>query len=202
MPKRLVKTDYVVNGDCGIRCGLNPGQLGKEKAAIVLNWYQSALNDHKMEDLARAAGIDVSHGTIGRHRKLHLDEAGASKVDESLADKDDVEILDVILKKGATQVPGWNITPSEWFKALEMKYRLTGGDTADAMYAAMAQAGAEGDDDGSEAEDRPASVAEVGEGPSALREPLPVVGSPSGPSDVAPEQRLPYEHPSSREPLG
>lgn len=160
MPRHLKRTKYRVNGDCSSKCKLNPGNLGPEKAQMMLGWYEDALNDFKIEDLARAAGIDCSHGSIGRHRKLHLDEMDKTEIDESLGEKDDVEILDVILKKGATQIPQWKITPSEWFKALEMKYRLTGGDTADAMYAAMAAAGAETGEDAEEAEDRLDSLEE------------------------------------------
>jgi hypothetical protein len=160
MPRFLKRARYVVNGDCTAKCTLNPGNLGPEKARMMLGWYEDALNDLKIEDLARAAGIETSHGSIGRHRKRHLDDLDATDVDVSLGEKDDVEILDVILKKGATQIPQWKITPSEWFKALEMKYRLTGGDTADAMYAAMAAAGAETGEDAEEAEDRLDSLEE------------------------------------------
>lgn len=189
MPRRLKPTSYVVNGDCSPKCSVNVANLGPEKAQIVHGWYEAGINDFKMEELARAAGFKLSHGALGRHRRLHITDKNQIEADESLADLDDIEALDLILKRGQTQIHNWKLTPSEYFKAMEMKYRLTQGSTMDAMYAAMAAAGSdeEEDDDGPEEESGPQGLEDVGEGPRPIRESLPVEWATPGAGEVAEE---------------
>jgi len=104
-------------------------------------WYDQGFTDFKIELLAHEAGVTISHGAIGRHRRFHLRDGSTIATDDTLAELDDIESLDLILKRGQTFIPSWKITPSEYFKAMEMKYRLTSGSTMDAMFAAMAAAG-------------------------------------------------------------
>ena len=165
MPKRLKPTKYVVNGDCSSKCSLNVVNLGEKTADIVHGWFEGGLNDFKIEDNLREMDITRSHGSIGRHRRNHLTEASQIDEDEGLSDLDDIEALDMIIKRGQTQIPKWKLTPSEYFKAMEMKYRLTQGSTMDAMYAAMAAAGSDGDEDedAPETESGQESVEETGE---------------------------------------
>ena len=146
MPRRLKPTQYTVSG-CTAKCSLHPDNLGEKGYQALHEWYQFGYNDVKMEELARNQGMTVTYGAIGRHRKNHLVRTEELETDEELALLSDVEALDAILKKGQTQIKSWKISPSEWFKALEMKYKLTQGSVMDAMYAAMAAAGSDSDDD-------------------------------------------------------
>lgn len=154
---------------------------------MILEWYGSALNDKKMEIRARDAGMDITYGSFGRHRRLHLTEADSIEMDESLAELDDVEALDEILKQGQKNIRNWKVTPSEYFKAMELKYKLTQGSTMDAMYAAMAKAGSDEGEEDSASEDRPDDLEEDSEGQSSLREDISLVRPPSGSEDVARE---------------
>jgi hypothetical protein len=199
MPKRLSPTEFVVAGSCSQRCSLNKVNLGEKRHALVMDWYQMGYNDFKIEELARAAGMKMSHGAIGRHRKSHLIDKATMKTDESLAELDDIEALDLILERGQTQIKGWKITPSEYFKAMEMKYKLTQGSTMDAMYAALAAAGAEED---AETEDRPEDLEEVSGRPGDVREDVPMVTPASGSDDLATWVGRTHEYPSAGEPLG
>jgi len=152
---------------------------------MILEWYGSALNDKKMEIRAREAGMNITYGSFGRHRRLHLTEADSIEMDESLAELGDVEALDEILKQGQKNIRNWRVTPSEYFKAMELKYKLTQGSTMDAMYAAMAKAGSDEGDEDSEREDRPEDMEENREGLNTLREDVSLVRPPSGAGDVA-----------------
>lgn len=146
MPKRLSSKRYVVGG-CTSTCSLNEAALGPHWSKTLHAWYEEGMNDFLMEERARGQGLNVSHGAIGRHRKNHLIEADSVQEDESMAELDDVSALEAILKQGQKQIKSWKVTPSEYFKAMELKYRLTQGSTNDAMFAALAGVGAEEDED-------------------------------------------------------
>jgi len=158
--------------------------MGDERAKMVHEWYEMGLNDWKIEENAKNSGFHLGHGVIGRHRKLHLTDKLALDADEGMAELDDLEALDAIIKRGQTQIKNWKLTPSEYFKAMEMKYKISSGSSMDAMYAAMASAGADSEDD-EEGENQSEGVEEGGEEVSPLRGPLPVVGATSGPKGVA-----------------
>jgi hypothetical protein len=197
VPRRLKPTQYTVSG-CNAKCSLNPDNLTKKGYEAVHEWYQFGYNDVKIEDLARKQGMTITYGAIGRHRKNHLVKTDELETDEGLAELDDVQALDAILKRGQTQIKSWKISPSEYFKAMELKYRLTQGSTMDAMYAAMAEAAT--DDD--EAEDRPEGVEAGSEGPGTLLQDVPVERPPSGAGPVVEELGDADEHPRTGEPVG
>lgn len=144
MPKRLAPKKYLVQG-CTAKCSLSKDSLGPEKFAIVHGWFEAGWNDFKMEDSARAADMTLSHGAIGRHRKNHLVDAD-SAMDEEAAELSDLEAIELALKQGQKNIKNWKLTPSEYVKFMELKYRLTQGSTNDAMFAALAAAGAEEDE--------------------------------------------------------
>lgn len=145
MPKRLTARKFAVVG-CGTKCSLSREKLGHEAFQIVHSMYEQGLNDFVMEERLRAVDINLSHGSIGRHRKNHLvDEA--ETMDEALEDLSDLEAIELALKRGQKNIKNWKLTPSEYIKFMELKYRLTQGSTNDAMFAALAAAGAEDDAD-------------------------------------------------------
>src|SRR5574343_877387 len=136
--KRLQPAKYTITSACTDKCSINEARIGERFAQMVLGWFEDGLNDVKISDLAREAGCNVTYGSLGRHRANHLEKLGENRANEKLTELDDIEALDLILKRGQTQIDNWKLTPSEWFKALDMKYKLTQGSTMDAMFAAMA----------------------------------------------------------------
>lgn len=198
MPRRLKPTKFTVSG-CSAKCSLHPDNLTVKGYETLHEWYEFGYNDVKMEDLARKQGMTVTYGAIGRHRKNHLVRTEELETDETLAELDDVGALDAILKRGQTQIKSWKISPSEYFKAMELKYKLTQGSTMDAMYAAMAAAATEDD---AETEDRLEGLEPSGEGPGSLLQDLPVERPPSGAGEMAPEFYDADEHPRTGEPVG
>lgn len=197
MPRRLKPTQFTVSG-CSAKCSLHPDNLTAKGYEAVHEWYQFGYNDFKIEELARKQGMTITYGAIGRHRKNHLVRTEELESDETMAELDDVQALDAILKRGQTQIKSWKISPSEYFKAMELKYKLTQGSTMDAMYAAMAEAAT--DDD--EAEDRPEGMEAGGEGPGPLLQDVPLERSASGSGPVAQEFGPSDEYPRSGEPVG
>jgi len=153
VPKRLTPKQFVVSGDCTPQCSLSKEALGPEAHEVVHDLFQAGWNDHKIEDRVRALNIPLSHGSIGRHRKNHLIEADSIVENPELAALDDVQALEEILKQGQKHIHSWKVTPSEYFKAMELKYRLTQGSTNDAMFAALAMAGSEEDESTGPAEE-------------------------------------------------
>lgn len=145
MPRRLSASKLVVQG-CTAKCTLNPENLGPEKHEIVHALYEQGVNDFKMEEQLRAVGLTLSHGAIGRHRKNHLVNESET-MDEDLAGLSDIEAIELALQRGQKNIKNWKLTPSEYIKFMELKYRLTQGSTNDAMFAALASAGAEEDED-------------------------------------------------------
>ena len=198
MPRRLKPTQYTVSG-CSAKCSLHPDNIGAKGYEALHEWYQFGYNDIKMEDLARKQGMTLTYGAIGRHRKNHLVRTEELEVDEKLAELDDVGALDAILKRGQTQIKSWKISPSEYFKAMELKYKLTQGSTMDAMYAAMAAAATEDD---AETEDRLEGMEPGGEGPSAILQDLSVERSASGSGKMAQEFGHADEYLGSGQPVG
>jgi hypothetical protein len=108
--------------------------------------YEAALNDFEMEKRLRAVDVNLSHGAIGRHRKNHLVEADSVEMDEGLAELTDIEAIELALSRGQKNIKNWKLTPSEYIKFMELKYRLTSGSTNDAMFAALAAGAAEEDE--------------------------------------------------------
>jgi hypothetical protein len=91
-----------------------------------------------------------------------------------------LEAIDLILKQGSKQIGNWKVTPSDFFKALDMKYKLTQGSVFDGFMEALTAA----EDDLEEDEDSE-GMAEDGEGPDVLREASSEQSTPSGSGEVA-----------------
>ena len=170
MPKRLLPTEYVVTGACSPTCTIGKVKLGEGRHALVHAWYEQGHNDFKIEELAHAAGFRISHGAIGRHRKEHLLKKSEMSEDPSLGTLSDLEAIEAILKKGQTQIPSWKITPTEWFKAMDIKYRMTQGSAFEGTLSAMAAAASEieGEEDPFDDSTGQEPLVEAQEGPDPL----------------------------------
>jgi len=201
MPRRLKPTQYTVSG-CNAKCSMHPDNITQAGYDMYHEWYQFGYNDVKMEELGKKQGQHISYGAIGRHRKNHLVRTEELETDETLADLDDVGALDAILKRGQTQIKSWKISPSEYFKAMELKYRLTQGSTMDAMYAAMAAAATDDGEDESETEDRPEGMDEGSEGREPVLPHVPMERAASRSGALAEELRNADEYSGAGEPVG
>jgi hypothetical protein len=149
---------------CTSRCGLNEAKIGEEKAKIVHGWFEQGLNDQKIGQASFELGLDLSKSAIGRHRQKHLQ--GLEEITEANPVKEkiqDLDALEMILQQGASQIENWKVTPSDYFKALDMKYKLTQGSAFQGMLEALAVA----DED----EDEPGEEETADEGPSESEEP-------------------------------
>jgi len=179
---RLRPAKWVRLASCSKQCSLNPEQMGDKYAQIVHGWYEQGLGDGAIGKNLFELGLSVSESTIARHRSKHMMKQG-ELTDQPLAEGEegpelsDLEALDAILRQGSKQIGKWRVTPSDFFKAMDMKYKLTQGSVFQGMLEALAAA--EEDDEEFEGmeEDEP--------GPGLLREVHAGPSATSGPSDVA-----------------
>lgn len=184
MSQRLRPAKWTLTQKCTKRCSVNPANIGDDKYKLVHGWYEQGLNDHKIAQNAFHADLDLSPAALGRHRANHMLQAGETPMvpgDAAVKKKlTDLEALDAILEQGASQIEQWRITPSDWFKALDAKYKLTQGSAFEDMLEALAIAE---DDDEEDFE----GVDEDEPGPGVLREAPPEQRPPSGSGEVAEE---------------
>lgn len=139
MPKRLTPKPLTVKG-CSAKCSLNKDNLSESEFKTIHGWYEAGWNDFKMEEAGRDLGLTLSHGAIGRHRKNHLVEESET-LDDDLSGLSDLEAIDLALSRGQANIKNWKLTPSEYIKFMELKYRLTQGSTNDALFATLAEVG-------------------------------------------------------------
>ena len=184
MATRLRPAKWTRLKSCSKRCGLNPANLGDDKYKMVHGWYEEGLNDFNIAKNASHIGVQVSQSSVARPRSKHPATSGevahaapAGGAEENLSDLD---ALDKILKVGSSQIDSWRITPSDWFKALDAKYKLTQGSAFQDTLEALAIA----EDDEEEPED---GLEPHGEGPGAVREVHAEQRTPSGAEEVAEE---------------
>jgi len=114
---------------CKPTCSLNVENVGEKHSKIIHGWYEQGLNDHKIGAAAFEMGVELSAGAIGRHKKNHMrPHTEITETPPVQGDPiGDLDALELILQAGASQIAGWKITPSDWFKALDAKYKLTQG---------------------------------------------------------------------------
>jgi hypothetical protein len=113
---------------CTKNCTLSEAKLGAEHAKIVHGWYEQGLGDQKIAQNSYELGLTLSMGAIGRHRGKHLrPHTEITETDPTGPKMDDLDALEKILDVGSRQIDNWKVTPSDYFKALDMKYKLTQG---------------------------------------------------------------------------
>ena len=137
--KRLQPTKYAVQ-NCQSRCSLNAKNLGENRAELVHKWYESAMNDDEIAQAALDAGFRLNPSAVGRHRAKHLVKPGDAGPDAEMGNLSDVEALEAIIKQGQRYIPTWRITPTEYFKALDLYYKLTKGSAFDDLMSSFASA--------------------------------------------------------------
>lgn len=145
--KRLLPAKYELQR-CSMGCSLNPHKLPGELGKLVHEWFEEARNDDEIHELAlRAAQINLSTGAISRHRRNHLvkvweqDIKVFSPEDEVESDKQShVGILELMIQRGAQNLPTGRISPDLLLKAMDMHYKLTQGSAMDNTLQAIAKA--------------------------------------------------------------
>lgn len=140
--KRLQPTKFGLEG-CTARCSLNKANLGENRADLVHKWFESGLNDDEIEKTALDAGFRISHAAVGRHRRGHLVKPLDAGPEAEMGGLSDVQALEAIIKRGQQFIPTWRITPSEYFKALDLYYKLTKGSAFDDLMSSFAAAAQE-----------------------------------------------------------
>ena len=139
MAERLRPRKWDLLGACTKNCSVNQANIGPEKAQLVHGWYEQGLNDHQIGSAAFQAGLDLSSGAIGRHKKNHMrPKVEYTETDPVGPKMQDLEALEKILDVGSRQIDQWKVTPSDYFKALDMKYKLTQGSAFQSTLDALA----------------------------------------------------------------
>ena len=137
--KRLQPTRFLVDG-CGPRCSLNAKNIGEERATLVHGWLEAGKNDEEVALAAQTAGFRLNPSSIGRHRQKHLVAPDKAGENAEMGKLSDVEALEAIIKRGQQFIPTWRITPTEYFKALDLYYKLTKGSAFDDLMSSFAAA--------------------------------------------------------------
>jgi len=143
--KKLQPTKFAIQ-NCQSRCSLNAKNLGQNRAELVHSWYESGLNDDEIAKTALDAGFRLNPSSVGRHRAKHLVKPENAAPDAEMGNLSDVEALEAIIKQGQRYIPTWRITPSEYFKALDLYYKLTNGSAFDDLMSSFAAAAQEVDE--------------------------------------------------------
>lgn len=147
MAERLRPAKYDVVG-CGALCTLGKRHLGDERALLVHEWYEAGWNDDRIIREAAERGFKLTPGSCNRHRRNHL-RIHVPGDAPPMVDTDglsDVEILRLVITMGARYIPNWKLGPNEFFKAMDMYYRLTQGSAMADLFASLSAAAA-GDED-------------------------------------------------------
>jgi len=152
---------------------------------MVHGWYEQGLTDRVIAQNSYEIGLSLSVGAIGRHRGKHMrPHIEYSDTPSVGAPMEDLEALDKILDVGSRQIDNWKITPSDWFKALEAKYKLTQGSAFQSTLDALNVAGLAEEEDESSPE---GSVDADEQGQVVLRTPYAQQRPTPGSEDVADE---------------
>lgn len=143
MPAKLKPRKFVLTDRCSGICSLNPRNLPGGMAQLLHGWYEAGDNDKVISKKADEVGHHLSQGAISRHRAKHLEPADhVIDIDGpgEARDLSDLDVLERIITKGATQIKasGVKISPEMTLKAMELKYKLTQGNVFEAFTQALA----------------------------------------------------------------
>lgn len=180
MAGKRKSTKYILLDKCGSKCSVSEVNIGKPRATLLHGWFEAGQSDHKIEDLARAAGFTVTAASVGRHFRNHLIEADQVELREDYAEMGELEALQQAIKQGQKNMGNWKMTPSEWMKALELYMKFTEGTVYDGLLDAMELA--EFDE---ETDDRQEGLGTLESGPGSVREVLPEQPAPPGAGELA-----------------
>lgn len=137
--------------NCAATCTIGPARLGDELALRVHEWYEAGYNDDRIIAEVAEFGVKVTRGSLSRHRKNHLRvrvEGVIEPLDGQLDTNgmSDIEMLRQIILRGARFIPNWKVGPTEFFKAMDMYYKLTQGSAMAELFTALSAAAAAGPD--------------------------------------------------------
>jgi hypothetical protein len=114
--------------------------VGEERAKLVHGWFEAGQNDDEIAKNALTAGFRLNPSSIGRHRQKHLVSPEKASENAEMGKLSDVEALEAIISRGQQFIPTWRITPTEYFKALDLYYKLTKGSAFDDLMSSFAAA--------------------------------------------------------------
>lgn len=140
---------YQLSPKCGSRCSLNPANMPGTTGSLLHSWFEAGDNNPTIIRKAEALGKKLTNGSVGRHRANHLvwwDPANDPLVTgEEKPRKGDLEILDLIIARGADQVDlsTMRISAEQLLRAIELKQKLTQGSVYQDFFDAIGVAGDE-----------------------------------------------------------
>lgn len=136
---------------CSSTCGLGPGHNGPELFDRIHKWYEDGLSDAEIGARLDELGEHRSDGSIGRHRRKHLQKVVPGQVEKNMdalaqnaPARGNLGILEDVIRRGAATIPTSKITPDLLVKAIDMHDRMTRGKSVDAAMEAIRDAMKEG----------------------------------------------------------
>jgi hypothetical protein len=132
-------TKYEVRG-CPKNCSLNAVSLPGKVGELIHGWFEEGNTYAEIQNKAKAVGVRVSNGALGRHKTRHLVplEDGDPLVEEE-GSGSDLEVLELIIRKGGRSLRGKqiNVGVDGVLRAIDLKYKLTQGNVFETFLQAM-----------------------------------------------------------------
>lgn len=140
---------YQLSPSCTRRCTLNPDNQPGTMGVLLHSWFEAGDNNPQIIRKAGVLGRKLTNGAVGRHRANHLtwwsEDSDPIVKGEDKPRKNDLEILDQIIGRGAEQVDlsTMRISAEQLLRAIELKQKLTQGAIFADFYEAIGAAGDE-----------------------------------------------------------
>lgn len=134
---------YELRG-CGSQCSLNPKNLPGQTGQLIHEWLEAGDTYFTVKSKAKALGVNVSNGALGRHRSNHM----VALVEDVLLEGEDanpasdLDVLELIIRKGGRNLRSKqiNVGVEGVLRAIDLKYKLTQGNVFESFLAKMGEA--------------------------------------------------------------
>lgn len=153
--------ELVIN--CPRVCGLHPDRIGDANAQFLLGLRQKGVGAVIMtREAERLLGRRVHRTSVTRHLHHYREATDPSVAPPDLgAKKGDLEILDLVIQRGAANSMNWKPGIKDVIEAMKLKMQMTGNSAFDDLIALFD--GAELPEDEDEAPESAEAVGEAGE---------------------------------------
>lgn len=171
MPK--TQTPRKLVAACPDNCSLRESVVGAGPAALMLQLRQNGAGGPSMaKRMTDVLNRPINASTMARHVRHYreVDEAPGGVVDPAKK-LGDLEILDLVIQRGAANSANWKPSIKDTIEAMKLKLQMTGNSAFEDLIALFD--GAEAEEDGpEEAPEAVFSEDEAPEDKDALSEPL------------------------------
>lgn len=153
--------ELIIN--CPRSCGLHPDRIGEGNAIALLALRQKGSGAVIMtREATRLLGRRVHQTSVQRHLHHYREKEDPNATTLDLSKKaGDLEILDLVIQRGAANSMNWKPGIKDVIEAMKLKMQMTGNSAFDDLIALFD--GAELPEDLDEAPESPEAVAAPGE---------------------------------------